>query len=94
MDNKRRPVRFAPVMLAMCALLLGAAPVLAQEPPPVPAAPAAAPAAPVPWSNLSPEQQRLLGPVASQWNSLPPARQQALARGSERWMAMSPAERD
>src|SRR5579863_7601070 len=48
---------------------------------------------PVPWSSLSPQQQRLLGPVANRWGSLPPARQQALVRGSERWLQMNPAQR-
>ena len=95
------------LMLALL-LLLAAAPacVLAQsaggQPPasatpaapaaPAPATPAQA-ASPVAWSSLSPEQQRLLGPVAAQWNSLPPARQQALARGSTRWLDMSPEQR-
>jgi hypothetical protein len=75
----------------LLAVLIGSAtltamPVLAQE------EPAAAPAAPVPWSSLSGEQQKLLGSFGSQWNSLPPERQQALAHGSQRWLSMSPTE--
>ena len=79
--------------LAAClaAVSLAAGPVYAQEPG---AAPAASPPAPVAWSSLSPDQQRLLSHFGSQWSTLPPARQQALAHGSERWLGMSPAERD
>lgn len=85
MNNRWRSLALA--LLIACGWGL-AAPSWAQE------EPAGPPAAPVPWSSLSPEQQRLLSSFNSQWNSLPPARQQALAHGSERWMSMSPGERD
>ena len=55
--------------------------------------PAAAPAAPVPWSSLSPDQQRLLSRLSGQWDQLPPQRQQALADGGQRWLNMSPDQR-
>src|SRR6267154_722199 len=67
------------------ALLLVAALAFAQEAP----AAGANPPAPVAWSSLAPEQQKLLSQYGGQWNSLPPARQQALAHGSERWLGMS-----
>lgn len=47
----------------------------------------------VPWSALSPAQQRLLGQLHARWSRLPPARQRALARGSRRWLRMTPAQR-
>jgi hypothetical protein len=71
-------------------LLLAAAPAFAQEAP----AAGANPPAPVAWSSLAPEQQKLLSRYEGQWNSLPPARQQALAHGSERWLGMSAEQRD
>jgi len=86
MNSRWRSLAFA--LLIACGWGL-AAPCFAQEEPA-----AGPPAAPVPWSSLSPEQQRLLGSFGSQWNSLPPARQQALAHGSERWMSMSQGERN
>ena len=36
----------------------------------------------VPWSALSPAQQRLLAPLAARWADLSPARQRALARAA------------
>src|SRR5258705_2150266 len=47
----------------------------------------------VPWSALSPVEQKMLERMHGQWDSLPPARQQALERGAARWLAMTPAER-
>jgi hypothetical protein len=77
----------------MCTLLLTAAvPAWAEEPPGA-AAPASSPA-PLAWSSLSPEQQKLLRNFSGQWGSLPPARQQALAHGTERWLGMSAEQRD
>src|SRR5580658_5978286 len=56
-------------------------------------APAAPAAAGVPWSSLSPDQQRLLSRLSGQWDQLPPQRQQALAGGSQRWLGMSQEQR-
>ena len=52
----------------------------------------APPATGVPWSQLAPEQQRVLEPYRERWNQLPPERQQAIARGAERWQQMSPEQ--
>jgi hypothetical protein len=51
------------------------------------------PAQPVPWSSLSPGQQRLMGKLSGKWDSLPPERQQSLSRGAGKWLSMSPQER-
>ena len=87
MNNKQRAI-----LLAI--LLASALPAFAQQPPGGPPAEGVAPTAPasrVPWSSLSPDQQRLLSSHlgANQWNNLPPEKQQALARGSQRWLGMS-----
>lgn len=82
-----RRLHAAWLAVVLIALATGAAPAFAQEA-------AGAPPAPVAWSSLSPDQQRLLGRFGEQWNSLPPARQQALAHGSQRWLGMSSGERD
>src|ERR1700730_18751378 len=71
-------------------LLLAAAPAFAQEAP----APGANPPAPVAWSSLSPEQQKLLSRFGGQWDGLPPSRQQALAHRTARWLGMSAEQRD
>ncbi len=73
-------------------LLAATVPAWAQE---TPAAPAPGnPPAPVAWSSLSPEQQKLLKNFSGQWGSLPPSRQQALAHGTDRWLGMSGEQRD
>jgi Protein of unknown function (DUF3106) len=73
----------------------GCLPVCAQsvDLPANPPAAAAAPGAAVPWSSLSPDQQRLLSRMSGQWDQLPAQRQQALASGSQRWLGMSPEQR-
>jgi hypothetical protein len=85
--------RCASLLFALLLAVGAAAPSFAQQTAP-PAMPAASAPAPVAWSNLSPDQQRLLSHFGSQWSTLPPARQQALAHGSERWLSMSSGERD
>src|SRR5580700_6442447 len=86
--------RCASLLFALLLSVAVAAPSFAQETAP-PAMPAAGPPpAPVAWSNLSPDQQRLLSRFGSQWSTLPPARQQALAHGSERWLGMSGEQLD
>lgn len=47
----------------------------------------------LPWSTLSPDQQRVLSRLSGQWDQLPPQRQQALASGSQRWLGMSQDQR-
>jgi Protein of unknown function (DUF3106) len=79
--------------LIAAALLAGAVPAFAQQPQNAPQGGAQAPAQSVPWSSLSPDQQKLLGKFGGNWNSLPPERQQALARGSDRWLGMSAEQR-
>src|SRR5262249_42523634 len=77
-------------------LLVAAAPAFAQGPESPPAAPAPEAQAVtqgVPWSSLSPDQQKLLGRFSGNWSTLPAERQQALARGSNRWLGMSPEQR-
>jgi uncharacterized protein DUF3106 len=94
MDKNRRPLAVLVVLAAMTATVPG----FAQQPPGPPPLPAdsagPAPAQPgVTWSQLSPEQQRVLSGFGTQWNTLPPERQQALAHGSERWLGMSENQR-
>jgi len=69
------------------------APVHAQLPNATVTAPAATAPAGVPWSSLSPDQQRLLSRMSGQWDQLPPQRQQALADGGQRWLNMSTNQR-
>src|SRR5512134_1537115 len=49
--------------------------------------------APVPWSSLSADEQKLLNRFGDRWDSLPPEQQQRLVRGTRRWMAMTPEQR-
>src|SRR5882724_7262323 len=77
--------------LVLAVLLAAATPAFAQQPPQAP--PGSQASQGVPWSNLSGEQQKLLGKFSGDWNTLPPERQQALARGSDRWLQMSPDQR-
>src|SRR6185312_9944958 len=81
--------------LLLALLLAATTPAFAQEaaPPSPPSANASAPPAQVPWSSLSPDQQKLLSRFGNEWSTLPPERQQALARGSQRWLGMSPDQR-
>ncbi len=88
MSNRRSALICTLLLLAQP--LVAAAPAWAQEP----AAEPGTPPAPIAWSSLTPEQQRLLGNYGAQWSTLPPARQQALAHGTERWLGMSGAQRD
>lgn len=47
-------------------------------------------AGPVAWSQLSPDQRRLLAPLHDQWQQLPAARQQRLATHADQWAGLSP----
>ena len=71
------------------------APVCAQGTNPAAAPGASAPraAGALPWSSLSPDQQRLLSRLSGQWEQLTPQRQRALASGSQRWLGMSQEQR-
>ena len=51
-------------------------------------------AAPVPWSALGPDEQRLLAPVRERWQEIPPAQQQRLRRKAERWQSLAPEQQD
>lgn len=72
--------------IMLIALFAAAAPALAQRQ-------ASARPARVPWSSLSPPQQRLLARFHGEWTVLPAGRQHALSSGSERWLLMTPAQR-
>jgi hypothetical protein len=48
----------------------------------------------IPWSSLSPEEQRILGKARDRWDQMPTERQQRLLRGAHRWQDMSPEQRD
>jgi len=92
---------YALSIATLLALMAPGASVLAQSaPPPAPvpgnagvSAQAPGGAMHVPWSSLSPDQQRLLSGFSGNWASLPAQRQQALANGSNRWVHMTPDQR-
>lgn len=48
----------------------------------------------IPWSSLSPDQQRILSRAHDRWDQLPTERQQRLLRGAQRWQAMTPEQRE
>ncbi|MCM2310465.1 MAG: DUF3106 domain-containing protein, partial [Steroidobacteraceae bacterium] len=75
--------------IAACAVLLlvAALPALADGDP------QGASNASIPWQQLSPEQQRVLGQFRGRWNQMPPMQQEALLRGAERWETLSPEQR-
>ncbi len=54
---------------------------------------AAAAQEPIPWNQLTAEQQALLQKVQPKWDRLPPGQQQRMLHGAERWSKMSDAER-
>jgi len=87
--------RSAPMLVACLAFALACAtPSLAfamqDQPSAQPADVAAPSAAPVAWTSLTADQQRLLAPVQSQWPQLPPRQQQRLIRRAERWQTLPP----
>jgi Protein of unknown function (DUF3106) len=82
--------------VSIAALLALAAPggaAFAQAPPDSAPGAVAGNATHVPWTSLSPDQQRLLSSFSGNWESLPAQRQQALANGSNRWLQMTPEQR-
>src|SRR5476651_1523478 len=80
-------------LMAVLAVILGAATVWAQEGSGQ-APPAALSVTPVPWSALSPAEQQVLAPVQNKWEQLPPGAQQRLQRGAQRWSTLTPEQRD
>src|SRR6476646_6476876 len=51
-------------------------------------------ATPVPWTALTPDEQRIFAPVREQWQAIPPAQQQRLRRTAERWQSLAPEQQD
>jgi len=47
----------------------------------------------IPWSQLSPSEQKVLAPLKESWNQLPAGRQHRMQRGADRWAGMSAKER-
>src|SRR5689334_1619095 len=79
----------------VAALLAAASPAIslaAQDDAPAPRAVVAA--APLPWSALDADEQRILEPVREQWQELAPAQQQRLRRKAERWQSLAPEQQD
>jgi hypothetical protein len=48
----------------------------------------------VPWSQLSPQEQRILGPVAPDWERMPGFQQQRLRASARRYPSMQPVQRE
>jgi Protein of unknown function (DUF3106) len=77
--------RQAALILAGLVLMLGlAAPALAYDPN-LPQ---------VPWSRLSPEERRILGPVAPDWERMPGFQQQRLIASARRFPSMQPIQKE
>jgi len=66
---------------------------LVEKPALADADPQGTPGGSVPWQQLSPEQQRVLGQFRGRWDRMPPQQQEALLRGAERWESLSPDQR-
>lgn len=91
-------LRTSPAALLLAVCLLGATWCAEGQiaPPTQPAARTApvqtdSPRAPLAWSNLGAEQQRMLAPVRNQWHQLRPARQHHLAANARHWATLPPA---
>src|SRR6187402_3985576 len=50
--------------------------------------------APVAWSTLTAEEQKVLNRYSDRWSTLAPEQQQRLLRGSRRWLDMTPEQRE
>ena len=48
----------------------------------------------VPWSALSPEERRILGPVGSDWGNLPGYQQQRLISSARRYPSLQPIQKE
>ena len=76
--------RKAAELIVAAALLALAAPALAFDPS-VP---------PTPWSRLSPQEQHVLGPVASDWDKMPGYQQQRLIASARRYPSLQPIQKE
>lgn len=47
----------------------------------------------VAWTQMTPDQKKVLQSFEKRWSKLPPQRQRRLAEGAARWGSMSPDER-
>jgi hypothetical protein len=47
-----------------------------------------------PWSSLSPEQRRILGPVGAEWDRMPGYQQQRLMSSARRYPGMQPIQKE
>ncbi len=47
-----------------------------------------------PWSGLSPDQQRILGPVAPDWERMPGYQQQRLMSAARQYPSLQPVQRE
>ena len=47
----------------------------------------------IPWAQLSPQEQRVLGPVANDWEKLPGYQQQRLIASARRYPQMQPIQK-
>lgn len=48
----------------------------------------------IPWSSLSPDEQRILSRARDGWDRLPTERQRRLLDGAHRWQDMTPRQRE
>ena len=48
----------------------------------------------VPWSSLSPEQQRILGPVGAEWDRMPGFYQRRLIGAARQYPSLQPIQKD
>ena len=71
--------------LIVAALLALAAPLAAANDPRTPQ---------TSWSSLSPEQQRILGPVASDWDRMPGFQQQRLMSAAKQYPSLQPIQKE
>src|SRR5581483_2910568 len=85
--SRRFCIRIAVAMLSFASVSVQAQPAA-----PAPSA-IAAPVAPIPWSSLSPAEQKVLASVHKNWDELPPPAQQRLLRGAQRWSNLNPEQR-
>lgn len=49
--------------------------------------------APTPWASLSPQEQRVLGPIASDWERMPGYQQQRLIASARNYPSMQPIQK-
>ena len=48
----------------------------------------------IPWSQLSPQEQRILGPVAQDWDRMPGFQQERLRASARRYPSLKPIQRE